>query len=207
MVEQLPNREIVVYVLGLLGGASQRVHTEDIAIKCHQLYPDAFSWTKYTNYPDKDIVRVALTDARKEKHGGLVDGRTGQNRGLAAKTRRSPVADGWLLTQAGMDWLDRAKAKFELLGQDRVLKDHRQKTLKRLRRVFDHQLWKRFDDEEGSFSPSIGELADLLRCRVDADGAIWSVRFGDLNQKAAAVGHSSLKRFVRICERAYERQR
>ena len=207
MVDQPPNREIVVYVLGLLGGASQRVHTEDIAVKCHELYPDAFSWTKYTVYPDKDIVRVALTDARKEKYGALVSGRTGQNRGLSAKTRRSPVADGWMLTQAGLEWLEREGTQFESLGQDRVLKDHRQKIRKQLKRVFDHRLWERFDDNETAFSPSIGELADLLRCRVDADGGIWSARFSDLKQKAAAVGHASLKRFVRVCECAYERQR
>jgi len=69
------NRELVVYCLYVVGGATERVHTEDLALKCWELFPDSFSWTKYPNYPDKDIVRVALTDARKEKYGALVSGR------------------------------------------------------------------------------------------------------------------------------------
>lgn len=211
MTDQPPNRAIVVYVLGLLGGASKRVHTEDIAVKCHELFPDAFSWTKYTGYPDKDIVRVALTDARKEKYGALVNGRTGQKLGLAAKTRRNPLPDGWMLTQAGLDWLDREATRFESLGQSHVLRSHRQKILKQLKRVFDHELWQCFKEDEATFSPSIGELADLFRCRVDADVGVWAARFGDLKQKAAAVGDQSLKksveRFVEVCRCAYERQR
>jgi len=69
------NRELVVYGLYVAGGATERVHTEDLALKCWELFPDSFSWTKFAQYPDKDIVRVALTDARKEKYGALVNGR------------------------------------------------------------------------------------------------------------------------------------
>jgi hypothetical protein len=72
-----PNRDLVVYALGILGGEFQRVHTEDIALKCHELFPDVFSWTRYPEIPDKDIARVALTDARKVKYGRLVEGRAG----------------------------------------------------------------------------------------------------------------------------------
>ena len=207
MESQPTNREIVVYVLGLLGGGHQRVNTEEIAIRCHELFPDAFSWAKYTQFPDKDIVRVALTDARKAKYGELVTGRAGQNRGLVAKTRRSPVNDGWMLTAAGVSWLDREAGRFESLGQGRVLKGHRQHVLRQLKRVFGHRLWERFQDGESSFSPSIGELADLLRCRVDADGGVWLARFDDLRQKAAAAGKPSLGRFVDLCQHAYEIQR
>lgn len=91
MTEQKPNRELVVYALSVLGGDSKPIHTEDIALKCHELFPESFSWTKHPEIPDKDIVRVALTDARKRQHGVLVEGRTGQRQGHSAKTKRRPA--------------------------------------------------------------------------------------------------------------------
>ncbi len=100
----LTNRDMVVYALYSLGGATKRFHTEDIALKCFEVWPSAFSWTKYPEYPDKDIVRVALTDARKEKFGFLVDGRTGQTRGQANRTKRRRTGDG--LTWA-VEWINR----------------------------------------------------------------------------------------------------
>ena len=100
-VGALPNRELVVYALFLLGGDTNRVHTEDVALKCFELCPQSFSWVKHAEYPDKDIVRVALTDARKEHYGALVEGRAGQRHGLTAKTKRGPVPDGWILTATG----------------------------------------------------------------------------------------------------------
>ena len=101
----LPNRQLVVYGLYLLGGESKPVHTEDITLKCFELFPTSFSWVKHPHLPDKDIVRVALTDARKAPHGAMVEGRAGERRGLAAKTRRLPVEDGWMLTPMGASWI------------------------------------------------------------------------------------------------------
>src|SRR3989442_9620011 len=98
----VPNRELVVYVLSLLGAESRRVHTEEIAVKCHELFPASFSWTKYTQLPDKDIVRVALTDARKAQHGALVDGRSGERRGPSATTEAEPLAGGWEIIKTGV---------------------------------------------------------------------------------------------------------
>jgi hypothetical protein len=60
----LKNWEIAVYALFLEGGTSKPIHTEDIALACFRLAPDAFSWIRHVEYPDKDIARVALTDAR-----------------------------------------------------------------------------------------------------------------------------------------------
>jgi hypothetical protein len=44
------NRELVVYCLYVAGGATERVHTEDLALKCWELFPDSFSWTKYPQH-------------------------------------------------------------------------------------------------------------------------------------------------------------
>ena len=196
---------MVVYALYSLGGATQRFHTEDIALKCFELWPSAFSWTKYPQYPDKDIVRVALTDARKEKYGYLVDGRAGQTRGQANRTKRERAADGWVLTDAGVNWSETNKERFESARP--VAKEHRQKSMQFLGRVRKHKVFSLYKDNPDKFYPSIGDLADLLRCRVDADDAVWQERFERIRKHAVATGQDEFVGFVERSIQAYEQQR
>ena len=199
------NREIVVYALYLLGGATKKCHTEDIALKCFELWPSVFSWTKYVQYPDKEVVRCSLSDARKEKFGILVEGRTGQNRGQSNKTGRPPVADGWILTDAGVKWIDGNKSRFG--SDDHIIKDHRQKSLQFLKRMRQHKVFALFVDNTEKFYPSIGDLADLLKCRVDADESVWSARFERLRKHAVASGQEEFILFVEKGMEAYREQR
>ena len=211
MIETLskgvPNRELVVYALYLLGGDSKPIHTEDIAFKCFELFPSSFSWTKYPAYPDKDIVRVALTDARKESNGALVEGRAGQKRGLPAKTQRLPIEDGWMLTADGIRWIKRELVVLERTAGSGVAKAHRQKLLKQLKRIREHKLFQRYLDSRNGFIPSIGEIADLLRCRVDAESDVWQKRFDTVQHQATAAGQDDVSDFIVKCREAYIRQR
>ena len=195
----IPNFQLVVYVLSLLGGESKSVHTEDIALKCHELFSDSFSWTKYPDRPDKEVVRTGLMDARKEKHGQLVKGRSGRE--------VHKVADGWMLTEGGIEWLKKNHIKFEALAGSGELKEHRQKLLQQLTRLKQHGLYKKFLAERERFSPSIGELADMLRCRVDADPTVWQRRLESVSKKARAAEQSEIVEFIEICETAYSQQR
>lgn len=63
--------------------------TEDVAVRLHELAPGRFSWRKYPDQINLELVRVALSDARKQENGGLV----------AGKGRT-----GWSLTAAGQTW-------------------------------------------------------------------------------------------------------
>lgn len=204
ITQSVPNRELVVYVLSLLGGESKRVHTEDVAAKCHELFPASFSWTKYTHFPDKDIVRVALVDARKEQWGGLVEGRAGEGRGLAAKTKRGPLTDGWLLTENGIRWLRESASRLESLRVSPHDKTHRQKILKDLSRMRSHSLFARFASRRDNFSPSLGEMAEFLRCRVDASAEVWSSRFDSLRGKASVADQEDVLEFLEACRATYE---
>jgi hypothetical protein len=202
-----PNRELVVLVLYLLGGESGSVHTEDIAVKCHQHFPDAFSWTKFRQFPDKDIVRVALTDARKEKNGALVQGRAGQSHGLVAKTSREPTPDGWCLTPRGVLWIRSRQADLErLLGKPET-KEHRQRLLQQLRRVREHTLFGTFVADPEGFRAGIGQIADLMQCRVDSEPRVWESRFTTLRNKAIAAKQQDIIQFVDKCESEYRAQR
>jgi len=202
-----PNRELVIYALFLLGGETERVHTEDLALKCFELFPGSFSWAKYPQYPDKDIVRVALTDARKSKHGGLVEGRAGQRRGLITKTSRQPAEDGWTLTLSGVQWIRENLELLEGFAGSAVVKQHRQKILRRLKRIREHSLFVLYEDSPGRFHPMIGDIADMLRCRVDAEPEVWVERFSKLRREAESAGQADLIDFTEKCQRAYLDQR
>lgn len=204
MGDTFANRELVVYALYMLGGATNKCHTEDIAFKCFELWPTIFSWTKYSQYPDKEIVRSGLVDSRKEKFGNLVDGRAGQARGQSKKTGRRPVADGWTLTDAGVNWIEDNVSRFQQAGE--ITKDHRQKSMVYLSRVRRHRVFALYVDNPQKFYPSIGDLADLLRCRVDADDAVWRDRFERIRKHAVATGQDEYIGFVEKSIEAYRRQ-
>jgi hypothetical protein len=83
----LSNQQIVVIAAYLLGGDSQRIDTEDIAIKANEIAPGRFTWRKYPQQINIDAVRKRLWDACKAEKGGYILG-TEKN--------------GWLLTEAGL---------------------------------------------------------------------------------------------------------
>ena len=207
MPKTTSNRELVVYTLHLLGGAVNRVHTENIARKAHELFPDSFSWTKYPDLPDKETVRIALSDARKAKYGSLVEGRAGQHRGQFSKTKRDPQPDGWTLTAAGAKWILSNQNQLEsLIGPAAGPKLHRQKVLKQLARIRAHQVFADFVKYPLAFDPDIGGLAELLRCRVDAPQEVWIERLESIRKKARISGQEDVLRFADACEAAYRAQ-
>jgi len=175
-------------------------------LKCFELFPSSFSWVKYPDYPDKDIVRVALTDARKESYGGRVEGRAGTKRGLSAKTNREPIEDGWILTSRGIEWVRENLKDLERIAGSSRLKEHRQKLLIQLKKIREHRLFIQYADSIELFYPMIGDIADLLRCRVDAEPEIWQSRFDRIRRQAESAGQDDVLDFINKCEQAYREQ-
>jgi len=85
----LSNHEIVTIAVFVLGGESKQVDTEDVAKEADKLAPGRFTWKKYRDQIDKELIRVFLSDAKKPKNGGYVAG-VGN--------------DGWALTSAGLNF-------------------------------------------------------------------------------------------------------
>jgi hypothetical protein len=83
----LSNHEIVVIAAYLTGADSDRVDTEDIAVKANQLAPGRFTWRKYPEQINIDTVRKRLWDACKDDKGGYM---------------RGSERTGWLLTERGV---------------------------------------------------------------------------------------------------------
>lgn len=42
-------------LLAMCGGTTRKVHTEDIALKCHELFSGSFSWPNYPDIPDRTL--------------------------------------------------------------------------------------------------------------------------------------------------------
>jgi hypothetical protein len=94
--------ELVTLAVFLLGGDRKPVDTEDVAVKCHELAPTRFSWRKYPQQINLELVRVYLSAAKNPSKGGFLDG--------SGKT-------GWTLTGKGLQW---AKQAAERLGAQQL---------------------------------------------------------------------------------------
>ena len=88
MPPPLTRPEAVTLALYALGGADASFDTEDVAIRVSEIAPGMFAWQKYPDRIDKELVRVALSDARLKKR--YVVG--SHNKG------------GWMLTAAGQEY-------------------------------------------------------------------------------------------------------
>ena len=202
--DEFPNRHLVVFALYVAGGATKRVHTEDLAKKAHELFPQRFSWERYPEIPDKDVVRVSLVEARRDRLGPLVEGRAGRGRGHR-NDKGGRAADGWVMTDVGITWLNEHKSALEEEAANPSLREHRQKDLRQLKsRVKSHPLWMRFTNEGVRFAPTLGEIAQLMRCRVDASPRVWDKRFDQLRQQALGTQQDDVVCFVDMCRAAYK---
>ena len=85
-----PNRQFVTLALSNLGGHERYIHTEDIALEVNELAPGRFTWRKYPQYVDINVVLQGLSDARRRRYGEHV---VGSN------------VKGWILTAAGQVWV------------------------------------------------------------------------------------------------------
>jgi hypothetical protein len=81
----LTRPEAIVVALLSKGGDRTKVDTEDVAVEASKLAPGLFSWVKYPELVDKELVRVALSDARLKKGWTI-----------------GSHAQGWMLTPAGV---------------------------------------------------------------------------------------------------------
>ena len=191
-MNELGPREIAIYALYTLGGWHRRVHTEDVALKCHELAPSQFSWTKYPHLPDLASARYALESAKKPGFGTLVEG-------ASEKHRNSKKLKGWRLTENGMHWLRANKETIEkLLGTgavvgERALADRRLKELLRSR------AFTKFVRSGDAAEISLAEFAESLLCTVNAGKQVLNERLDQIRSIADELNKTEVKEFVRFC--------
>jgi hypothetical protein len=147
----LSNHEIVVLAASLVGGRSEPVDTEDVAVKADEIAPGRFTWRKYTNQINIDNVRWALLDAKKPENGGYVIG--------SAKR-------GWQLTPAGARFCNNASKRLKNLDLSRQRGDRKEEAWARRERarLLNEEAYRKFADGKQAGIP----LAEVERFfRVD----------------------------------------
>lgn len=83
------------------GGNRTKVDTEDVADEAAKLAPRLFSWVKYPQRVDKEIVRVALSDAKLKK-----------------KWTIGSHAQGWMLTPEGVAFAQKNSSRVKAQAGD-----------------------------------------------------------------------------------------
>ena len=84
--------QVVALAVYRLGGARRAIDTEDVAVEAHRIAPGRFSWKKYPDQINLELIRVFLSDAKKNENELVIgSGRT-----------------GWRLTQRGLRWAETA---------------------------------------------------------------------------------------------------
>ncbi len=94
----LPQHEIVALAAYLAGADRSHADMEDIAVKANEIAPGRFSWRKYKNQIDLELIYKHLWDLTKPDKGEYVTG-----------TKK----DGWLLTLAGTSFAERTLGKLK----------------------------------------------------------------------------------------------
>ena len=89
MKNSFSNIEIVTLAVYLLGGNTNFIETEDIAVKSNELASGRFNWLKYPDQINIEKIRTSLSDAKKQKNGSYILGLH---------------KDGWRLTEGGLNF-------------------------------------------------------------------------------------------------------
>jgi hypothetical protein len=110
--------EVVTLAVYRLGGAQRPIDTEDAAVEAHRIAPGRFSWKKHPDQINLELIRVFLSDAKKNE---LVIG--------SGRT-------GWRLTQRGLKWAEEVSETPEEFDPARTRAQSRAGSI-------DEQRWRR----------------------------------------------------------------
>ena len=156
---------VVTFALFLAGGDQRAVDTEDVAIKANRLAPGRFSWRKYPEQINLELVRVYLSDAKKPEKGAWLVG--------------SGIS-GWSLTPKGLSWAKRNSKR--LLGKDlrRQRSQSKSGSLDENRwrreraRLLSTAGWKRWSSGDSAVTPR--EASEVFRIDSYAMGTMLAAK-------------------------------
>lgn len=179
----LNDKDIVIYALYILGGCQKRVHTEDIALKCYEIAPARFSWTKYPQYPDIQPVRFAL-----EKCKPLVVG---------SSERKLPTTiTGWRLTNEGIQWIKMNLNRIEKQLSKKQSPTERLVDNRRIKTLINSKAFIKYLAEGEKAEISHAEFAESLVCTVNTNSDIVSERIEQLYAAADLLNQEKVKQYL-----------
>jgi len=189
----LNDKDIVLYALYSLGGFQNRIHTEDIALKCYELAPTRFSWTKYPQYPDIQPVRFAL-----EKCKPLI---------IGSSERKQPSnITGWRLTDEGLKWLEANLIRIENQLGEKQSPTKRLVDNRRIKSLLNSLAYNKFITKGEKAEISHAEFAESLTCTVNTKPNILSERMEQIYSVANILKQNAVKEYVDFCRRRFSKQ-
>ncbi len=188
------NVEVVVYALEILGGASKKIASEDVAVLAHKLAPDRFSWIKkeYSDLADKYVVKTALEDAAKVKTGNLVSG----------NYARDESKDGWTLTPEGIRWLEenRDRVADGLSSSDKKPSLRPVEVKRLITRIKSSAAYKTYSKQGTIEAVNPYLFADLLQASPDAPSQILLTKMNRLLGLGEMIRDDEVLRFLKACK-------
>ncbi|MBU4369375.1 hypothetical protein KKG58_01275 [Patescibacteria group bacterium] len=180
--KNIKNIDIILYALYLGGGQRKKVHTEDITLECFKLCPSRFSWIKHSSYPSLESVRRPLIDVRFKRRGSLVSGRHG-------KTKDNQVADGWIFTPEGINWIRKNKKRIESMLKIKKSKNVVRRTNldKKIFELENSIAFKKFLKDNSCKNIKEYEFTDFLGANLDSPKTV----IDNLIEKALAIAAES----------------
>lgn len=146
--------EVVTLAVFRLGGGERAIDTEDAAIEAHEIAPGRFSWRKYPGQINLELIRVFLSDAKKQD--------------LVVGSGRT----GWRLTQKGLKWAETISlAESDLSrsrAQSRAGGPEEQRRSRERARVVASEAWKLWISDPQSIPMS--EIKKVFRLDSYAHG-------------------------------------
>lgn len=195
-IDILRDKDIVIYAVYILGGSQNRIHTEDIAIKCYQLAPSKFSWVKYPQYPDIAPARFALEDAKKLESGAFL-------RGESERRRTAESIGGWMLTLNGVQWIKINRSRIEhYLGKHIPIGD-RVSSSRRLKELLNSKAYNRYREQGEKAEISHADFAEALVSTVNTRGDVLNERLDSLYSTADELGRAEVKNYIDFCKKRF----
>lgn len=198
---KLSDVDIVIYALYELGGWQERIHTEDIALRCFKIAPSKFSWVKYRQYPDLMAVWYALGSAKKGTYGGLVIGGSERKKGSG-----KDKFGGWRLSEKGLQWIKDNKYRLEEAIHGGMSPDNRLLEARRLKTLIRSEAYSKFMTKSEKAEISHAEFAESLVCTVNTKSEVLQERLEQLYSVADIFKQSEVKRYLDYCHKRFSKQ-
>jgi hypothetical protein len=195
-IEMLSDIDIAVYALYTLGGWQERIHTEDIALRCYELAPSKFSWVKYPQFPDLTPTRFALGDAKKLKYGTLI-------KGESERKKTSKNIGGWMLTANGVEWVKTNKERIEEYLGRQIPTGDRLPADRKLKELLGSVAFRKFREYGEKADISHAEFAESLVCTVNAKAEVLNERLDQLHSIAEERKRDDVKSYINACRRRF----
>ena len=157
-------QDVVVLAVFMLGGDRKSIDTEEVAVKCQELAPGMFSWQKYPEQINLELVRVRLSEAKNPKCGALLTGSGRQGWRLSARGLRWVTSYGKDLVREGLRW----NAESQKAGSVDTVRKRREKT-----RLLASPAWKDWSDGQPI---SVRDGRDLFRIDEYSTGKMLEIK-------------------------------